>query len=299
MKILITGGTGFIGHRLCAALRRDAHELWVLSRTPERVADQCGDDVHAVASLEELDPGLRLDAIINLAGEPIADKRWSAEQKRKLVESRMQTTRAINAWIERATHKPAVLISGSAIGFYGDTGDRDVTEDSPPVNEFTHQLCRDWEEEGLKAESFGVRVALLRTGIVLGKGGGALSKMLPAFWFGLGGKIGRGDQWMSWIHRDDMVSIILYLLKHEDLSGAFNATAPYAVMNEQFTRTLGQVLRRPTLLPMPAFVLRILFGEMSHLLLTGQKVLPQRLLDHGYAFRFEELEPALRDILGK
>lgn len=299
MNILITGGTGFIGQRLCSALRRDAHQLWVLSRQPGRVAGLCGNDVHALESLETLDEDLQIDAVINLAGEPIADRRWSDAQKQKLVDSRMQTTQAINAWIQRAAHKPSVLISGSAIGFYGDTGAREVTEDSPPVNEFTHQLCRDWEEEALKAETLGVRVALLRTGIVLGRDGGALRKMLPAFRFGLGGPIGRGDQWMSWIHRDDMVSIILFLLKHENLSGAFNATAPHAVMNRQFTRTLGQVLRRPTLLPMPAFVLKLLFGEMSHLLLTGQKVLPQRLLDHDYAFRFEELEDALQEILQK
>lgn len=299
MNILITGGTGFIGQRLCAALKRDAHVLWVLSRQPDRVGARCGNDVHALGDLETLDPGVHMDAVINLAGEPIADKRWSDAQKQKLVDSRMGTTRAINDWMQRTGHKPAVLISGSAIGYYGDTGAREVTEDSPPVNEFTHKLCRDWEEEALKAESLGVRVALLRTGIVLGKGGGALSKMLPAFRFGLGGPIGTGDQWMSWIHRDDMVSIILFLLQHEELSGAFNATAPHAVMNRQFTRTLGQVLRRPTLLPMPAFVLKLLFGEMSHLLLTGQKVLPQRLLDHGFEFRFAELDVALQDILKK
>lgn len=299
MNILITGGTGFIGQRLCAALRRDAHHLWVLSRQPDRVPDTCGNDVQGLGSLDELDGSVQIDAVINLAGEPIADKRWSDAQKQKLVNSRMNTTRAINDWIQNAEHKPAVLISGSAIGFYGDTGAREISEDSPPVNEFTHQLCRDWEDEALKAEAHGVRVALLRTGIVLGKGGGALSKMLPAFRFGLGGPIGRGDQWMSWIHRDDMVSIILFLLKHDNLSGAFNATAPHAVMNRQFTRTLGEVLRRPTILPMPAFVLKLLFGEMSHLLLTGQKVVPQRLLDQGYAFRFEELDSALREILKK
>lgn len=299
MNILITGGTGFIGQRLCAALRRDAHQLWVLSRQPARVGALCGADVQALERLEALAPDQRIDAVINLAGEPIADKRWSQSQKKKLVDSRMDTTRAINDWIQRAEHKPEVLISGSAIGFYGDTGAREVTEDSPPVNEFTHQLCRDWEDEALKAEAQGVRVALLRTGIVLGKGGGALRKMLPAFRFGLGGPIGRGDQWMSWIHRDDMVGIILFLLQHDHLSGAFNATAPHAVMNRQFTRTLGQVLRRPTVLPMPAFVLKLLFGEMSHLLLTGQKVIPQRLLDHGYEFRYEELDDAFREILKK
>ncbi len=299
MNILISGGTGFIGRELCRNLELEHHDLWVLSRDPSKVPDCCGQRVTGIGSLDEFPADVRVDAVINLAGEPIADKRWTPEQKKELVDSRVNTTRALVDFMRRQDTPPKVLVSGSAVGFYGDTGAREVTEDSPPTNEFTHKLCRAWEEAALQAEPLGVRVALLRTGLVLGRDGGPLKKMLPAFRMGLGGRISKGDQWMSWIHRGDLLRIIQYLLTDDRLEGPYNATAPRAVMNAQFSKTLGKVLRRPALFPVPAPVLRLGFGEMAHILLTGQKVLPKRLLDSGFEFRFPELEPALQNVLAE
>ena len=298
MKILITGGTGFIGSLLCRKLQGLGHQLVVLSRTPGKVNDRCGSTVAAIASLDEMDRQTSIGAIFNLAGEPIADSRWSEEKKRLLLESRIGITQQLIDYIERAEVKPRHLISGSAVGYYGDCGDRPLDEDSPSHDEFTHQLCQQWEQRALLAEQQGVKVSIVRTGLVVGRGGGFLQRMLPAFRLGLGGRMGSGRQWMSWVHIEDLTRLLIYLLENE-LAGIFNGTAPEPVTNAEFTRVLARCLNRPALLPMPAVMLKLAFGEMSRLLLTGQRVLPKRALDAGFEFRYRDLEAALREVLGQ
>jgi uncharacterized protein (TIGR01777 family) len=299
MNILITGGTGFIGKPLCTSLVKHGHSLTVLSRRPELVPKLCGATVNAVDSLDALTAEMHFDAIINVAGEGIVDKRWSKQRKQQLLDSRIQTTNQLIAFISRARQKPSVLVSGSAIGFYGDQGDELLTENSQITtsDDFAHQLCVEWEQAARKASNEGVRVCLLRTGLVVGKGGGFLQRMLAPFKLRLGGRIGDGQQWMSWIHRNDLISMIDMLLNASDLNGIFNATTPNPVTNHEFTQTLAKVLRRPAVFPVPAIVLKLAMGEMASLLLGGQRVIPQRFLDHGYQFQFEHLESALSEVV--
>ena len=235
--------------------------------------------------------------MINLAGEPIAEGRWTDQKKRRIVESRVETTRAIVDLCAKAETPPRVLVNASAMGYYGDQGDTEVTEDTPPNHEFVHDICDRWETEARKAESHGVRVAIARIGLVLDQGGGMLAKTLTPFKLGVGGRLGDGKQYMPWIHRDDMVRILIFLLERDDLSGPFNASAPNPVTNAEFTQTLASALHRPAVLPAPAIALKLAFGEMSRLLLTGAKMLPKRLADAGFEFRHPTLEEALADIL--
>lgn len=297
MRILITGGTGFIGTRLCQHLSQAGHKLTVYSRRPERVPLRCGAEIEALASLDALDSDREFDAIINLAGEPIAAKRWSAQRKEVLLNSRLTTTKALLDAIGRMTKPPGCLINASAVGFYGDQGNIDVDESTLPKNDFGHQLCQQWEELARQAEAFGVRVCIIRIGLVVGRGGGFLAKMLVPFRLGLGGRFGTGKQWMSWIHRDDLVGVIEWLLNHVDCSGVYNATSPSPVTNERFTNILAGLLKRPALLPMPAVVARVLFGEMSQLFLTGQRVFPSRLSQTGFEFSYPDLKAALTEAL--
>ncbi|MGR9099719.1 MAG: TIGR01777 family oxidoreductase [Gammaproteobacteria bacterium] len=297
MKILITGGTGFIGRALCKTLVRNGHDLTVLSRRPEKVAELCGESVKSIGSLDSLTSGDRFDAIINLAGEGIADARWTARRKQILRDSRIGITSRLVSYIETAEQKPGVLISGSAVGYYGDSGDAERFESSGFRDDFGHRLCAEWEETARKAETFGVRVCIVRTGLVIGENGGFLKRMLPVFKSGLGGRIGDGRQWMSWIHRRDYIRIIELLLATPELHGIFNATAPNPVTNAEFSATLARVLHRPAIFPVPAFVLRTLLGEMSELLLGGQKVLPERLQKEKFEFEFADVEQALIDVL--
>lgn len=297
MKILITGGTGFIGTRLCRHLSQAGHQLTVYSRRPEKVSLLCGAKVEALASLDALASDSEFDAAINLAGEPIAAKRWTAQRKQVLLDSRLSTTRALLEGIKRMEKPPACLINASAVGFYGDQGDADVDESTLPENDFGHQLCQQWEQLAREAEALGVRVCITRFGLVVGRGGGFLEKMLLPFKLGLGGHFGTGEQWMSWIHRDDLVKLIEWLLNHPDCSGVYNATAPYPVTNDRFTKTLAGLLKRPALLPMPAVVARILFGEMAQLFLTGQRVLPSRISQTEFEFSYPELKTALGEVL--
>ena len=299
MKILITGGTGFIGRQLCRKLLDRGDELTVLSRSHDQVKSHCGASVTPLASLTTLTAADTFDAIVNLAGAPIADMRWSDKRKTGLIESRIGITHQLIDYIKRTEQKPTCLISGSAVGYYGDSGDQLLDEASPFHDEFTHRLCRDWEAAAIEAEQEGLRVCLLRTGLVVGRNGGFLSKMLLPFRLCLGGRLGDGKQWMSWIHMDDLVGLILFLLDHAELSGPFNGTAPNPVTNSEFTRTLAKSLQRIAFLPIPAATLRIAMGEMSRLLLTGQRVLPKRALDAGFEFRFTRLGPALNDVLKK
>lgn len=236
------------------------------------------------------------DAVINLAGEPIADKRWTAEQKQRLCHSRWDITQKLVTLINASDAPPAVLISGSAAGYYGDLGEVVVTEEEPPHNEFTHKLCARWEQIACEAQSDRTRVCLLRTGVVLAPRGGILAKMAPAFKLGLGGPIGSGRQYLAWIHIDDMVNGILWLLDN-DLRGPFNMVSPYPVRNEQFANALGHALNRPAIFRVPAAAIRLLMGESSVLVLGGQRALPKRLEAAGFGFRWYDLEEALADVL--
>ena len=294
MRILVTGGTGFIGQALCPRLDAQGHEAVVLSRS---AGARVPGAARVVADLGSVDAS-GFDAVINLAGAPIADARWTEARKKLLVESRVKTTAALVDWMGRAERRPAVLLSASAVGYYGEQGERIVTEDTPPVRGFTHDLCAAWESEARKAEKHGVRVCLVRTGVVLDRDGGALAKMLPAFRLGAGGRLGSGQHWFPWIHRDDMVSIYLWLLERSASSGAYNASAPNPVTNAEFTRALGEALHRPAVLPMPGLALQLLFGEMSQVLLSSDRMVPKRLLDEGFQFRYPQLAPALQAIFG-
>ncbi|MBA4502072.1 TIGR01777 family oxidoreductase [Marinobacterium marinum] len=292
MRVLVTGGSGFIGQALTQALLARGDQVVILSRTPERVVSRPGQIcVSRLAQVAE-----PVDAVVNLAGAPIIGGRWSVRRKRLLIESRTEMTRELVRWMGGLSQPPAVLVSGSAIGYYGTHQDEVLHESSAVSVGFTHRLCQEWEQAALEARQAGVRVCLVRTGIVLGQGG-ALSKMLPAFRLGLGGPIGDGQQWMSWVHLEDEVGAILYLLDHPALQGPFNVTAPEPVTNAVFSRTLARVLKRPGCLRVPAWVLRMLLGEASELMVAGQRVLPANLHTAGYVFKYPDLEKALRALL--
>ncbi|MNZ29945.1 Epimerase family protein [compost metagenome] len=297
MHILLTGGTGLIGRRLCRHWNAAGHRLTVLSRHPERVVALCGAGVRGIASFEEMDDE-QLDAVVNLAGEPIADRPWSAKRKALLWDSRVRLTERLVEWLEKRSQRPAVLISGSAVGWYGDAGERPLGEDSTAAGEdFASELCLAWEQVATEAGKLGIRVVRVRTGLVLAPDGGFLQRMLTPFRMGVGGQLGNGRQWMSWVHIDDEVALIDFLLQQPDAEGPYNACAPQPVRNRDFTRALGAALQRPTLLGVPGFALRMLLGEMSVLLLGGQRVIPQRLQDEGFQFRFNDLPAALADVL--
>ncbi|TVS13218.1 MAG: TIGR01777 family protein [Wenzhouxiangella sp.] len=295
MKVLVTGGSGFVGQRLCQALVEADHIPLVVSRAPDKARSRLPEQAlvrQSVADFADQSPS----AIVNLAGEPIAEGRWTEKKKKELLQSRIEITRDVVKLCEQLETPPAVLVSASAVGYYGDQGSRDVTEQTTPHDEFGHRLCRAWEAEAVKAESFGVRVAILRIGLVLDAGGGMLAKTTPVFKLGLGGKLGDGKQYMPWVHREDIVGMIMFLLEREDLSGPFNASAPNPVTNAEFTRALGRALNRPAILPAPAPALKLAFGEMSRLLLTGAKMLPRRFEEAGFRFRYERLDEALAAI---
>ena len=292
-RILITGGTGFIGHVLCRELLARDYELTVFSRQPpETVKSSCG-RVEAVSDLQQLRSHPGYDAVINLAGEGIADKRWSETRKQELRDSRIGVTETLVEVIRSWERAPEVLVSGSAVGFYGDQGAATVTEDTSPNDEFTHRLCRDWENAAKPLADDGVRVCFSRTGVVAGPGGGFLERMILPFKLGLGGRLGSGTQYMPWIHRDDVVGALIWMMENPNASGPFNVVSPNPATNAEFTRTLGKVLHRPTLFPAPGPVLKVALGEMARLLLTGQKAIPERLTQEKFEFRYPDLEQAL------
>lgn len=297
MRILLTGGTGLIGRHLIPRLQALGHTICVVTRSVEKARQTLGDNIELWSGLQHVSSLDGFDAVINLAGEPIADKRWTAQQKQKLCDSRWIMTQRLSELIQASDTPPAVLISGSATGYYGDLGEVVVTEEEPPHNEFTHKLCARWEQIASTAQSPRTRVCLLRTGVVLAPQGGILAKMLPPFKLGLGGPIGSGRQYLAWIHIDDMLNAILWLLDN-DLRGPFNLVSPYPVRNEQFSHALGHALNRPAILRVPAMAIRLLMGESSVLVLGGQRALPKRLEAAGFAFRWYDLEDALADILG-
>jgi len=296
MNILMTGGTGFIGRALVNSLLKEGHKVTVLSRTPDSVNKIIGNKLTTLSNLDQLSSEHSFQVIINLAGAPIFDNHWSETRKKVIRDSRIKLTEQLLAYIERAGVKPELLISGSAIGYYGDQGNSVLNEASPVHPDFSQRLCADWESTAQQAERFGVRVCLIRTGLVLAYDGGLLQRMLRPFNLGLGGTLGNGQQWMSWIHRDDWISIAKTMINNQTMQGAYNATAPHPVTNSAFTKILAQHLKRPALLPLPAWLLKLLLGERSDLVLASQRVLPERLLAEGFSFQYPELLSALTEI---
>ena len=297
MKLVVTGATGFIGTALCARLLEQGHALTLFTRGSPRDAGSAKKRwVHwTPGELREWGGALEgIDGVINLAGEPIAAKRWTPMQRRRIESSRIEGTNSLVQAIAKTASRAKFLINASAVGYYGPRGDEIVTEETPPGNDFLSQVCRGWEDEAKKAEQLGLRVVRLRTGIVLGSGGGALTKMVPPFKFFAGGPLGSGQQWMSWIQLEDHVRLILELVENTQASGAVNATAPHPVRNKEFCQTLGKVLHRPCWAPVPGFALRLVLGEMAEMLLTGQRVIPAAAQKLGFQFRYSNLEEALR-----
>jgi uncharacterized protein (TIGR01777 family) len=304
MQIVVAGGTGFIGRPLCALLCQEGHRVTLLTRRREEAQRSCGSTVTAVewngreaGTWEHCLEGS--DAVINLAGAPIADGRWTEARKRWLTESRVLTTRLLAEAMSRRTSKPRTLISASGIGYYGASDDRVLDEGAPRGEGFLADLCLAWEAEALQAAEFGVRVVTLRTGMVLEQDGGALAKMLLPFKLFAGGPIMPGTQWVSWIHRHDHIGLIRWILMTSSVSGPINAVAPEAVTMNRFCEVLGRVLHRPSWLPVPGFALQVALGELGTLLTTGQRVNPAKALSGGYVFRYPTLEPALRAIQSK
>ncbi|MGM3387766.1 TIGR01777 family oxidoreductase [Stutzerimonas stutzeri] len=296
MNILLTGGTGLIGRALCRYWLAQGHRLWVWSRSPEQVALRCGALVQGIGALSELD-SVPLDAVINLAGAPIADRPWTASRREVLWNSRVTLTEQLVDWLGKRSQKPGLLISGSAVGWYGNGGDRPLTEDDEPVTEdFAVRLCSAWEAGALRAQPMGIRVVLVRTGLVLAREGGFLQRLKPLFALGLGGRQGDGRQWMPWIHIDDQIGLIDFLLQLPGASGPYNACAPQPVRNADFAKAYARSLGRPAVLVAPAPVLRLALGELAGLILGGQNVAPLRLQTAGFAFRFETLDAALADL---
>lgn len=298
MKIAITGATGLIGGELMPTLKAKGHEIFVISRKPASNENEIQWDAYKGFEDAEFEKLKGIDAVIHLAGESVGDSNWDEEKKRRIRESRVKGTRTLVDALSRLENPPKIFISASAIGFYGARGDEVLTEESEPGEGFFPEVCQEWEAEGDKAKEFGARVFHPRIGVVLSKDGGALEKMLTPFKFGVGGTVGSGEQWMSWIAIDDLIKIFHFALENENAVGAFNATAPNPVQNEEFTDTLGEVLHRPTILPLPAFGVKMLFGEMGEtLLLEGARVIPQKLLDAGFGFEFPKLKEAFEHVL--
>ena len=294
--VLITGGTGFIGKNLLPLLQKNNYNIIILTRNPEKYTDDFF--FKHVEFISDLNALSSADIVINLAGENLSNKRWSQSFKQKIFESRVASTIKLIDWITACEKKPHTFISGSAIGYYGSRADEVLTEQSAAGDndEFQVALCQNWELSAIRAEQSGVRTCLIRTGVVLGNEG-ALQQILPPFKFGLGGKLGSGKQYFSWIHIHDQVNAIMHLINNPKLEGVFNLTSPNPVTNMQLTKTIGSVLKRPTFASMPGFALKLIMGEMANILLTGQQVIPQKLVESGFEFRYPDLQSALEDLV--
>ncbi|MCS6873944.1 MAG: TIGR01777 family oxidoreductase [Pyrinomonadaceae bacterium] len=296
MRILISGATGLVGKSLISNLQ--GHEVFKLVRKGTGDKNEIIWDAERGFSESEEAKLTGFDAVINLAGDNVASQRWTPEKKQRIRLSRTLGTKNLVEALKRRNVNPKVFISASAIGFYGNRGDEVLTEESSPGEGFFPEVCQQWETEAKRAEELGSRVVLLRIGIVLAKEGGALKKMLLPFRLGLGGVVGSGNQWMSWIALEDLIRIILFVLEKDKIKGPFNCTSPNPVTNLEFTKTLGKVLSRPTLIPVPALAIKFLFGEMGEaLLLESTRVIPKRLQQEGFKFSHPNLEDALRSLL--
>jgi uncharacterized protein len=300
MKVVIAGGTGFLGRPLTTSLLQDKHDVIVLTRGRDaRIAagargvewDPSGETGTWAAAIDGA------HVVVNLAGESIAGKRWSAAQKQRILDSRLRATRSLVTAIGNASAPPSVFVSGSAVGYYGPLGDEPATEATPAGHDFLAHVCEQWEREALRAANSRTRVACIRTGIVLEKDGGALPEMLPPFRVGAGGPVGSGRQYWPWIHRDDWIALVRWVIDTPAASGAINATGPRPVTNAVFARALGRAMHRPAFLPAPAFALKLLLGEMAEaLLLSGQNALPAKATRAGFQFRYHTVDDALRAI---
>lgn len=294
MKILITGGTGFIGQHLCRRLAAHGHELLVLSRRPRKAARLLPEGTRVLTDLDQISHDEPIEGIINLAGESLFAGRWTERRKKVLMDSRIGVTEALVALVSRLDRKPAVMVTGSAVGFYGDAGNAELSEQSPArKRDFGYLLCDAWEQAARPVSRQGVRLCVIRTGLVLGRDGGMLGQLMPAYRLGLGAMLGDGSQWLSWIHIDDMVAVIVRAVETPGVDGVFNATAPTPVTQRDFHHQLAAELKRPALLRVPAPFLRLGLGEQSTMLLGGQRVFPRRLEQQGFLFRFPDLGAAL------
>jgi uncharacterized protein (TIGR01777 family) len=297
MNYLITGGTGLIGRAFIESLPKNTSQITVYTRDKVNAKKLLGSSIKCIDELSIIDIE-NSDAILNLAGEPIADKRWSDSQKEQICQSRWNITQHLVDLINQAKNPPSIFISGSAIGIYGRQNKQPIDEDFEHFHrEFTHHICSTWENIALNAATNKTRVAILRTGIVLANNGGALAKMIPPFKYGLGGKIDGGEQVMSWIHIEDMIAAILHIQQHKTLQGVINLTAPNPVSNKHFTQALASSLNRPCRLTTPAWLLKIMLGEMSDLLLFGQNVVPKKLIDSGFSFKYPNVEKSLTHLV--
>jgi len=305
MKVFVTGGTGLVGSRLIARLRQRGDQVVVLTRRPAAARTQFADCT--VVEGDPMQEGPWMDAladcdgVIHLAGENIFARRWNDAFQTLLVDSRLKSTANIVKALARNPRTPAgagkVLVNASAIGYYGPHGDEEIDETGAPGNDFLARVCVDWEKAALAAQEHGVRVAIVRVGVVLDRGGGALAKMLTPFKLGVGGPVGSGKQWMSWVHNDDLAGIFLLALDNPAATGPLNGTAPNSLTNRDFSKALGRALGRPAFLPTPAFGLRVMLGQVAEVITTGQRVLPRRALELGYPFKYPVIELALADVL--
>lgn len=296
MKVLITGGTGFIGSPLAKELRDAGHDVIITTR---RKSDSKDTITWNPPNLIPQDLISEIDAVINLAGEAIASKRWTEERKKLILTSRIDTTHALVKSIEKSDKKPKVLISASAVGYYGPHDEEPVNEYTSPSLGYLGSVCLQWEAEAQKAEDFGLRVVRIRIGGVLAADGGLLAQMIGPFKFFAGGPIGDGKQWFSWIHLDDVIGIIKYAIENELVAGPVNATAPNQVTNREFSKALGKALNRPAILTLPAFAVKLALGELASVILTGQRVVPQKILEAGYEFKYPDIDEALKAIFKK
>lgn len=298
MQVTITGASGFIGKRLVSALESSGHRLTIVGRAP-----RAGSSPNAQFAVWDPERGLpppsavQTDAIVHLAGEPVS-QRWSPKVKQRIRDSRVAGTLRLVEAMSQVETKPKVLVCASAVGYYGDRDDEILNEQAKPGTGFLPEVCVEWERAALTAQQLGIRVVLVRIGLVLGAGGGALQKMLPPFKAGVGGKLGSGEQWMPWIHLDDMVGLFQTAVEDDRWSGPINGSAPNPVRNTDFTAAIGRALRRPAIFPVPKFVVKLLYGEMADILFFSQRMIPEAATRLGYQFRYPQLFGALRSILG-
>ena len=298
MKVLITGGSGFIGQHLCRRLAAHGHELTVLTRKPRKAARVLPEGARLVTSLDDIENDAAIDGIVNLAGESLFAGRWTERRKKTLFASRVGVTEGVVGLVSRLDRKPAVLVSGSAVGFYGNADNAELSEESPARRrDFGYLLCDAWEQAARPVSRQGVRLCLVRTGIVLGSDGGMLSKLLPVYRLGLGAMLGDGNQWLSWVHIDDMVAVLVRALETPGVDGVFNACAPAPVTQREFHHSLARKVKRPALLRVPSAALKAGLGEQSAMLIGGQRVYPRRLEQQGFIFRFPDLDSALSHLV--